>query len=157
DTVFTDNVAHKDGGAIHAIVSSRITCQGTTRFIRNAATTGQGGALALYGSWSGESSRIIITGEATFTENVAFATGGAIFSSANARGQYFENVIFHTNSAGVGGAVATYDNGDDENVFPAPTVYSNCQFINNLASRSGLAVSVFDSLVIISNTSFNGN
>ncbi|CAM9283275.1 unnamed protein product, partial [Laminaria digitata] len=64
-TTFADNVGHRHGGAVYAIVSSRIICQGTTVFLNNSATTGDGGALATYGAWSGQSSYVNISSETT--------------------------------------------------------------------------------------------
>lgn len=107
NTTFADNLAHGDGGALYATINHRIVCDGHTTFRNNTAATGDGGALGLYGSMS-IASFVSISGEATFTNNTAFGNGGGVFSSANPAGQLFENVTFQSNSAGVGGAVATY-------------------------------------------------
>ncbi|CAN0539782.1 unnamed protein product, partial [Scytosiphon promiscuus] len=141
NTTFSDNIALADGGAVYATAGSTLHCQGTTAFTNNSAAAGNGGALGIYAFGSTEGSHVSISGETTFTSNVASLNGGAVFSSANQRGQDYEGVVFRSNSAAIGGAVATFGTGNnDEPEASSPTTFSRCHFIDNTATETGGAL-----------------
>ena len=157
NTTFADNIADTDGGAVYATVGSSIGWQGTTVFRNNTATTGNGGALGVYGYLSDEGAYVNVSGCTTFINNSAFASGGAIFSSANSEGHYFEEVVFQSNSASVGGAVATFGTGNGDELQAASTTFLRCQFLDNTAEETGGAVaSLFGQEHIIS-SEFSSN
>lgn len=139
-TTFSDNVAHTDGGAVYATLTHNIVARGTTIFRNNTASTGNGGALGLYGSLSSVGSNVSISGDTTFTNNTAHGSGGGIFSAANPHGQHIEGAAFLFNSARVGGAVATFGTGNDDECTPSPTMFSRCRFVGNHANETGGAV-----------------
>lgn len=140
-TTFTDNVALLDGGAVYGTINPRIRCQGTTTFRNNTAIAGNGGGLAIFGRGAVDNVPYVnISGEATFTGNRAFQYGGAVFSSSNPDGQYFEGVTFEFNSASIGGAVATFGTGNGNELTASPTRFSRCQFLNNVAAETGGAI-----------------
>ena len=118
---------------------------------------GNGGALGIYGYDSDEDSYVNISGETTFVNNVALLHGGAIFSSSNDVGQHFEGVTFRSNSAAIGGAVATFGTGNVNELAAKPTMFLRCKFLMNTATETGGAVeNVFEQAVIVSSY-FEGN
>ena len=120
NTTFVDTVANLGGGAVYATVNTQNNCQGTTIFRNNAAVIGNGGALGIYGYDSDEESYVHISGETTFANDVALMHGGGILSNVNDVGQHVEGVTFRSNSAGIGGAVATFGTGTATNVRQSP-------------------------------------
>lgn len=119
-----------------------LICHGTTTFRNNTALTQNGGAVAIYGygvfgDASGEDPPVNIFGHTTFTNNSAFVNGGAVFSSGNPRGQYYEGVVFRSNSARIGGAVATFGTGMGNEDERFPPIFVGCQFVSNTAIETG--------------------
>lgn len=157
NTTFANNVAHGDGGAVYATVGSNMHCQGVTTFRNNTSTAGNGGALGVYEFGSADGSYANISGKATFTDNVALLNGGAVFSSANRRGQNYEEVVFRSNSAAIGGAVATFGTGNNDEVIATPTTFSRCHFINNTATETGGAVETAFGQDILTSCRFENN
>lgn len=156
-TTFVDNVADLGGGAVYATINARIICRGTTVFRNNTVTAGNGGAISIHGSATTDrGSHVHLSEDTTFANNYASAIGGAISSSASTGGQYFENVTFRSNSASIGGAIATFDNGNANEGAAETTVCLGCQFISNSAAGSSLAVAAFGS-VEINDSYFLGN
>ena len=156
-TTFADNVAYSDGGALYATLNHDITARGITIFSNNTAVNGNGGALGLYGSLSGDGSDVHIAGDTTFINNSASGSGGAIFSAANPHGQHFEGVEFMFNSARVGGAVATFGTGNADECTPSPTIFSMCRFFGNHAFETGGAVETAFGQEEIHSSYFEGN
>lgn len=155
-TTFADNVADLDGGAVYATIEADIRCQGSTAFLNNTAATGNGGALSVHGSTINRGSYVEISDNATFVNNFAFAIGGAVHISASAGPQYFEGVEFRSNSAGIGGALAVFGGGNDNEATTDPTTCWRCLFIDNMAASSGLAVAAFG-YVDVNGSYFHGN
>ncbi|CAM9638544.1 unnamed protein product, partial [Laminaria digitata] len=140
NTTFSNNTAYLDGGAVIVNFGSKMFGRGTTTFHSNTAAAGDGGALGIYGYFSDKGSYADISGETTFANNSAFAHGGAIFSTANFQGNYFEELVFRSNRAGIGGAVTTFGTGNADNLVASPSVFLRCQFLHNTAAETGGAM-----------------
>ena len=89
-----------------------------------------GGAISVVGD-----STLTSRGVTSFRHNFAGSHGGAVYSFGNVQGQLYEGVIFDSNSAARGGAVATFSTGHESR-----NTYTNCIFLNNSASATGGAV-----------------
>ena len=154
-TTFSHNIAYTDGGSVYATIGSNVYCNGLTTFRNNVVTAGN---LGLYTFGSSQGSYANISGKITFANNIASVNGGAVFSSANPQGQDHQGVLFQSNSAGIGGAVATFGTGNnDESAAASATAFSGCHIITNTATETGGAIESAFEQEKVSSSRFENN
>ena len=129
DTDISNNRAGNSGGAIFVDENCEISWNDTMTLSENEADE-DGGAISVVGD-----STLTIRGVTSFRRNSAGTYGGAVYSFGNKDGQTYDGVIFDSNLAARGGAVATFSTG-----YKRANTYTSCVFINNSASATGGAV-----------------
>ncbi|CAM9601541.1 unnamed protein product, partial [Ectocarpus fasciculatus] len=164
-TNFTSNQAFFDGGAIvspqldseYNPIESNLNFNGTTTFFNNTCG-GNGGGMALYGGCA-----LVIDTEmgVSFIENTAAVSGGAVFVSSAGTGLVFPTTSFVSNSAQIGGAVATFGSGGSKGVEdiqpPNPTTFDRCRFVGNRATATGGAIDTAAGYDFFVDTTFEDN
>ena len=120
NSIFSDNEAEVDGGAIYFSLSeefssSQITLRNND-FINNRVSVSAGGAVSL---------------------NLFRDTFNNSFE--------MQDCVFSNNSANAGGAfgIALYDTGLDSIQYPDSALLERCNFVGNQASNEGTAVGLF--------------
>ena len=129
DTEISNIRAGENGGAIFVEDHCNIFWHGSMTLTGNKAAE-DGGAISVVGD-----STLTSRGVTSFRHNFAGSHGGAVYSFGNVQGQLYEGVIFDSNSAARGGAVATFSTRHE-----SQNTYTNCIFLNNSASATGGAV-----------------
>lgn len=162
ETVFSHNSALGEGGAMHFsggnddVDSDSLVFAGITKFEDNHSGS-NGGAIAL----GGNSMVSLLDGAeqaVTFTRNSATYAGGALYLSAVTEDLAWTAVIFHENSAAVGGAVYSTTTGwYKEPKTKSPVRYDGCLFRDNVATATGGAVESVAGYDEFWNTSFINN
>jgi len=138
-STFTNNISYNSGGsAIHAI-GANVTIR-TSTFTGNQST-GQGNGGAFYNDNVQGSNGFVVIQDSTFTNNTAYAEGGAIRSNLYNGGQSgtFERLTFSGNhvfiaSNGYGGYGGAVRIGDGTFTF------NNVLFTNNISDNQGGAL-----------------
>ena len=161
-TVAMGNFAGNDGGAFRmgsdsGIITTSVVFNGSTTIHNNSAGN-LGGAISVHEkcdvSWDGNMTlsentaannggAVSVVGDATLTSrgptlfrgNSADLSGGGVYSSGNINGQSYDGVVFYSNMAARGGAVATFST-----LQQSQNTYTSCIFRNNIASPTGGAV-----------------
>ena len=101
NTLFQDNFAYVEGGAIAGLVQTTIIIAGDTKFINNTACSVGGGAvlLTVY-------TRLEMYGSVLFeNNNCTTCNGGAISVTEASEVKIFDSVTFKNNSGQMGGAI----------------------------------------------------
>ena len=101
NTLFQDNYAYREGGAIAGLVQTTIIFAGNTKFTNNIAYLAGGGAVLL-----GIDSRLEMHGSVLFeNNNCTTCYGGAISVTDASEVEIFDSVTFKNNSGQMGGAI----------------------------------------------------
>ncbi|MDR0912653.1 MAG: hypothetical protein LBM96_08675, partial [Methanobrevibacter sp.] len=129
NSYFENNNAEIEGGAIYSWDNNAMIKNST--FINNSADS-SGGAISIYASVYNVTVKnsIFINNKVTNESGNGYGLGGAISNSGY--GSVFENLIFESNSAPLGGAIM--NNGEDY------CIIRNSSFIDNFATNTGGAV-----------------
>lgn len=130
--LFTNNSAAAYGGALFITgVGIGLEVEGV-RFVSNAAQVGGAAAVTSSGNeWTKEGNGNALQENpttfrgCTFTDNIADATGGAIYSAAGV--DYMVDTVFYGNVAGVGGAMR----------LAGTSTLENCSFVDNSSEEDG--------------------
>ena len=100
-TIFKDNYAYMEGGALAGFVMSKISFVGNTKFINNRADEEGGGAILLT-----VHTKLELHGSVLFlNNNCTTCYGGAISVTSASEIEIFDFVTFKNNSAQMGGAI----------------------------------------------------
>ena len=164
NSVFDSNTAGWHGGAFHlnrhdnwgwSTVSNSL-------FTHNVAVTGDGGAISIEGSASGETPNLLTVTGSTFTENLA-SLGGAIFVSQWSGSSYATatvvNSLFEGNTV-TGqyyGGGAIYNNSYGDVLDVTGSTFANNVAIFDGGQIDGGAITNLRGLVKVNNSLFVGN
>ena len=153
NTIFIDNVAKMNGGAIYILQNSALNTYSNASFINNVAKVEDGGAINFHFNLSGD------VFDGCIFEGNHGRNGGAINIDNSSSNNLFNNTQFIGNVAtSNGGAFYVLDVSDSD-------TFKNTRFINNLAEKedggamnfhSNLVRGTFDNDVFINNTGSNG-
>eukprot|EP00752_Nemacystus_decipiens_P017698 g15868.t1 len=157
ETTFSSNKATIDGGAVASPESdptnnpqnSTLHIGATTTFLNNTSGA-NGGGLSLLGACA---LKVDPGVDVSYVSNSAAVSGGAVFVSGAGTGPAFYGAMFVSNSAQVGGAVATFGSGNSKSVSeaepPDPTTFDRCRLVGNRATTGGAIDSAagYDSIV----------
>ena len=101
NTLFEDNYAFNDGGAISGLKKGTLVFVGLTRFCNNTAYQGIGGAIGI-----NTHSRLEMYGSVIFENNTSIKQyGGAVGAYDDSQIELFNLTTFRSNSAQGGGAI----------------------------------------------------
>ncbi len=141
-SIFENNTASNDGGAIYARPTDRSATITNSEFNNNTTTKGDGGAIYSI-------SDLTVNG-ATFDRNTAGNSGGAVYARGitNMTISSAQDLIFQNNTATNGDGGAIYGN--------AALTVTGAIFHTNIAGNRGGAVYSFGDLTV-KGTIFDGN
>ena len=149
------------GGAIQASYGTAITFKGNNLFEGNVG--GNGGAISVHyraGSAGTTNSITFVDGEATFKNNTAIKSGGAIHCDNDLTFGSGSTVTFDGNHAALnGGAIAnSTDDMDKSKIAPTTTFEGAVKFINNTSDGEGGAIyNPEKGTVAFNDATFSGN
>lgn len=147
NTFIANNTARDgDGGGMAVSQGCEVFFNDTVTFADNVAGD-DGGGLAIDGD-----SLLSIGGNTSFSGNSAGSKGGAVYANANVQGLTYDGAVFESNSAAIGGAIASYGAEDS-----APSFYEGCTFTNNTATSTGGAIEISVGVEHISGSTFINN
>eukprot|EP00752_Nemacystus_decipiens_P006539 g5890.t1 len=146
-TVIANNTALEgDGGGMAVTQGCRVFFDDAVTFVDNIAGD-DGGGLSIDGD-----SLLRFSGNTLFSGNSAGSKGGAVYANGNVDGLTYDGAVFESNSAAIGGAIASYS-GEDS----LPNSYIGCTFNSNNATSTGGAIEISVGQEYISDSTFINN
>ena len=137
DCTITDNTADGHGGGLYVRgTDCWVTISGTTKILRNTATTASGGGLCL----SGANASLQISDSVQITDNTAGTSGGGIAISGNGNSvQITGSVQITNNTAGASGSAISMSHEGASLKIIGTSAYS-CRLTDNTNTESGGAI-----------------